>query len=516
MSEIRKSRTEIQTGREGYRQPQQTSTRNVFIILFRHRWLLLLSFVGIFAVATVASLYWGDRYQAKMMILVENNERLSPAIDAQPNNQAVVDRNGVSVEQLNSEIALLRSQGLLRQVVLKCGLQAKPGIVERFLVRYTHPTANERTAEAVRELAKKLQIQVLRMSDMIEVSYRSSNPRQAALVLKTLGNLYLKKHADVRRPRGVVTFFEQQTQSFRQRLAADEANMVAFTKNNGVVSAQTQLDASLQKLSQFQAMQQENKASLDATVHRIYALQSELGQISPRLTTQVKTSDNAQLLQRLQSTLLSLENQRTKLLANYQPTYRPVREVERQIKQTKAAIRAAQKAPWKAVTTDQDPDYQMAQEELTKARATLAADEARARALDQSTHSYLEQADWLKQEGVAQQNLVRTFKADEDNYLLYLRKGEEARISEALDARRILNVAIAEHPSVPSLPEHSGLWDVVLSAFIAGLGSLGLAFVSDAFDPTVRTPDEAEWALHLPVLAALPKNNDRRRLPRVR
>ena len=51
-----------------------------------------------------------------------------------------------------------------------------------------------------------------------------------------------------------------------------------------------------------------------------------------------------------------------------------------------------------------------------------------------------------------QDDLVRDVKTAEDNYLLYLRKREEARISDALDSKRIVNVSIAEAATVPALP----------------------------------------------------------------
>ena len=49
-------------------------------------------------------------------------------------------------------------------------------------------------------------------------------------------------------------------------------------------------------------------------------------------------------------------------------------------------------------------------------------------------------------------DLVRTPKEAEDNYLLYAKKTEEARIAESLDQQKIANVAIAETPIEPHLP----------------------------------------------------------------
>jgi uncharacterized protein involved in exopolysaccharide biosynthesis len=110
----------------------------------------------------------------------------------------------------------------------------------------------------------------------------------------------------------------------------------------------------------------------------------------------------------------------------------------------------------------------------------------------------------MQSDSVDQQDLMRTAKAEEDNYLLYLHKREEARIGDALDERRILNVAIVEPPAAPALPAHSVLLYFLLAFGLATTFSVGVAFTTEYFDPTIRTPDEARVLLGVPVLAWLP------------
>jgi hypothetical protein len=43
-------------------------------------------------------------------------------------------------------------------------------------------------------------------------------------------------------------------------------------------------------------------------------------------------------------------------------------------------------------------------------------------------------------------------RPNEDSYLLYVSKREEERASDALDQKRIANVAIAVPPAIPTLP----------------------------------------------------------------
>jgi len=104
-----------------------------------------------------------------------------------------------------------------------------------------------------------------------------------------------------------------------------------------------------------------------------------------------------------------------------------------------------------------------------------------------------------------EQDLLRNLKNDEDNYLLYLHKEEESRISDALDQKRIVNVAVAEAATVPALPTSGGwLTTLLAGCLLATIVGLGSAFMADYIDPTIRTPDELEQVLNLPVLSAMP------------
>ena len=207
----------------------------------------------------------------------------------------------------------------------------------------------------------------------------------------------------------------------------------------------------------------------------------------------------------MKSTLLTMELKRTELLTKYDPGYRLVQELDKQIADTRAAIAAEEKAPIREQTTDQNPTSLWVNSEMAKARTDLSALRAKAAATNTILISYRQSARELQESAVAQQDLLRAAKTAEDNYLLYQRKEEEARINDALDQRGILNVTIAEQPTVPAFPVRSSLLYGLLGVVLAGTASLGMAFTSDFLDPSFRTPDEVNAYLGAPVLASIPK-----------
>jgi uncharacterized protein involved in exopolysaccharide biosynthesis len=194
---------------------------------------------------------------------------------------------------------------------------------------------------------------------------------------------------------------------------------------------------------------------------------------------------------------------RTELLTKYQPTYALVQEVDKEIADARAAIVAEESKPIRAETTDRNPTYSWINEELAKARADYSGLQARAAATQAIVANYEKKAEELDQKGIVQQDLLRTMKTDEENYLMYQRKREEARMTNALDQTRILNVAIAEQPVPPMLPSNSPWTALTIGGLLAVMVSLGAAFTLDYMDTSFRTPAEVLTELDVPVLGSI-------------
>jgi uncharacterized protein involved in exopolysaccharide biosynthesis len=475
---------------EGRDESTAISLRDVVAPLFRQRRLILSTFFGFLVVVIGAAVLIPKQYRAEMMILVKR-ERIDETVTS--NKSTVLEaRPELTEEQVQSEVELIRSRDLLEKVVKESGL-ARPD------------EASVPLARAVRNLQSKLQVEPLKKTNLIGVSYQGRDPVQAARILNVLSDLYLQKHLEVHRMPGTFDFFQKQTDHYRDELAGKENRLVDFDRSAGVVSPELEKEVTFRKESEFESELRQTLAETKETTKRIQSLQAQLAATSPRTVTQERVLDNPALFQQLESTLLTLELKRTELLSKYAPEYVLVREVEKQIEQTKAAIEIAEKAPLHEQSSDNDTTYTWLREELAKNETQLIALEARSQSLTPVVDSYRVEARNLNEKSVTQQDLVRGVKIAEENYLLYSQKEEEARIADALDRNRIVNVAVAEAPTVPALPVHSSAFILLLGSLFALCFSLGTGFVVDFMDPSFRTPQELQRALSIPVLAALPR-----------
>jgi uncharacterized protein involved in exopolysaccharide biosynthesis len=487
------------------------SLRDLLGVVFRRKRLILLAYAGLLVGFVFAIIFLPATYEAQMKVLVEH-ERVDPVVSTQ-GNVLEADR-GLTPDEISSEVELFQSRDSLKQAVIDCGLNEvkNPWSLDAIKLRLLGafgwaPKKDEEIYAAVLALEKDLHVIPVNNSNLIKVTYEARSPQTAEKVVEELGNLYLAKHAAVHRPRGTSEFFQQQADQYRADLADTESQLVKMNQETGIVSADFEKQVTLQKLSDFDVSLEQTRAAIAETRQRIQVLQAKKASIPSRITTQVRTSDNPQLIANLKTTLLNLEIKRTELLEAYEPSYPLVQEVEKQIGQATAAIANAKAEAVREETTDENPTHQWASTEMAKAETDLMGLEARSSAVSRALSTLQEKALKLDSQSVVQQNLLRAAKADEESYLLYKKKREEARIADALDQSKIVNVTIAEAAVIPLVP--SGiplLLKLVLAVVIAVLISLGVGFLGEHLDPSFRTTEEVKEYLDIPLVVAIPRN----------
>jgi uncharacterized protein involved in exopolysaccharide biosynthesis len=483
--------------------PHSFTARDVVAIGFRHQRLLVLCFVGVLLGVGLSAMVLPTKYRAETKLLVKR-ERVDPVVSPDQ-NAPMMFHDTVSEEEINSEVELIQSADVLQKVVQTCGLDKK-----KFLSSVLHPgqTPANRTDKAVSDLRGDLQLEVIKKTNVISIAYESHDPQLAQRVLATLDDAYVQKHLDVHHPTGQFQFFDQQADQYKKDMLAAEAQLRGFAEKQGGVAPTTLRDMTLQKLADFTSTLETTRNSIAETEKRIAALEGQLQSTPARLTTQMKKSDNPQVLESLKASLQTLELKRTELLTKYQPTYPLVQEVDKELSDTRAALAKEESSPVKEETTDQNSTYEWVNSELAKAKADLSGLKAREISLTATVDVYTTQARQLDQQGLLQGDLTRTEKADEENYLLYMKKKEEARIEDALDRTRLLNVSVAQPPLLPSLPTRSPWIFALVACLLAVAVSLGVVFAIDYSDQSFRTPSEVLAELRIPVLAAVPMHQN--------
>src|SRR5271168_308973 len=157
--------------------------RELVTVLFRQR-RLFLGVAGLVFVLAVVYAFAGATYRAHVRVLVRRG-RADPPVTAQPNAPPDFSRVEVTEEELNSEVELLKDDDVLRRVVEANDLGTQDWL--RWLRPHEEQAAREE--RAAKTLSNRLEVEPIKKTDLIAVSYDASNPQLAAQVLKSLAGI---------------------------------------------------------------------------------------------------------------------------------------------------------------------------------------------------------------------------------------------------------------------------------------------------------------------------------------
>jgi uncharacterized protein involved in exopolysaccharide biosynthesis len=451
--------------------------RHIVTTLIERKWQIAVMFLTITAAVTAGTFLLPKQYETHMKILVKN-ERADMVVTAGITTGTGY-RTEVSEEQINTEIELLNSEDLLQQVAVKCGLERLERTSRSVSSDQRLPIAVEK---AVRRLQRDLKISPVRKANVIEVKYTSRNPHLAAVVLQQLTESYLEAHLKVHATPGTYEFFTKQAAHYQDELKQAEAKLAEFRQKASIVMLDRQKDAMLQKATESESALMQAEAAVREYTDKIADTSKQLNSADQRVVTQSRTVPNQYSVDHLGTMLAELQNRRTQLLTKFRPEDRMVEEVSQEIIDTETALEKATKLTGVEQATDVNPLHQTLAIEMAREQAELAGIDARRQALATQAQGYRRQLMRLGNTTTEYEDLERNQKEAEENYLLYAKKTEEARIAESLDQQKIANVAIAETPMEPHLPSKPNVpLNITLGVLVAGFLSIGSAFGMEHF-----------------------------------
>jgi uncharacterized protein involved in exopolysaccharide biosynthesis len=450
-----------------------------------------------FCLIAVITLFLPNKYQARLKILVKN-ERVDPVLSLDKQTQGILYLDDISEARINTEIELLTSTDILRQVVSACHLTDRIGLRRQ--------SQAQREATALRRLQKDLVITAVRKSNVIEATYQSTDPKQATEVLRTLSEIYLGAHLKLHGAPGSSEFFHHLADSFADRLEKAEGDLAKFRQAHNIITLPEEKTLALERVTDLEKQYAESAAAARKTSQQSSRLEKIVAATPATIERERRSMPNQYAIEQLGTILIGLQNKRAEAALRYQPTDRIIQALDTQIQQTQAGLAAASQTNAEEVSSGPNPTLGAAQSEYIRIQADYAGNEAQTAQIAQQLQMHRGRLLALDAETVPYSDLVRRVKQMEELSETYNKMADEANVTEMLDKQRISNVAIAEHPyqsAVPSSPNRGLL--LSLGFFWSLLLGMGTAVGADFLTERVSTPLELEQTLSVPLLATVPK-----------
>ena len=286
---------------------EEQTLRDLLTPLFRQKRALIGVFSCFSVLAILLAAFWAARYYVSAMQIVVNRDRSDPAITAAP-NAAVMNNPQVTPEQVNSEIALIKGDDILRSVAQTCGLANRWTVTELLVPRDPDSIRAARTESAAMRLGKGVKVETEKASDVITVKYGAfGNPETPACVLQNIGKLYLQKRLLLRRPADTLDFFTEQTEKYRQQLSDVETRLANFGHAEGVAAPDVLRNDVAQQVATAMSSLHQTEQQIAGDEKRLRDDAAQSREIPARITTQQSSNAANILLQQLQSDLLSAQ-----------------------------------------------------------------------------------------------------------------------------------------------------------------------------------------------------------------
>ncbi len=471
----------------------ETKIRQVLIeAIYRRKSVFLSVFFGVVALTVLVIVFLPRQYESDARLIVENL-RPHSSLSAQPVDKVVMN-DDVTEMQINSEVELIKSEGVLRKALHLPAVTAQTTIHEM--------TDEQRPLKTVES---ELSVDPIRQTSIINVSLRADNPEAAVRNLNAILNAYFEERASLTRSSGAAEFFNQQAKQVGERLENERAALSTFEAEHELVNLDDQKKLQIQRIATLDDQIASAQTALADQTGRSSDLKRQQSQTPERTTTTQRSLTNQYSQERLSSSLVDLENRRTELLQRYQPTDRLIVELDQKIATTRAAIDHATKYPASDAATDVNPVWQQL--------ATLRT--ANAAAISGTAS---EQAELMRERKAAEtrltellavtgeyEDLSRRFQEAQTDYNLYVQKRDEARVSEALDREKVFNVSLIQVPISSSKPVRPKPLTYLLGGIFCAFSlACAMALYVDASGQRIYAPHQLDDVTGSRTLATIP------------
>jgi chain length determinant protein EpsF len=447
-----------------------------FLLALRSRvGLALAVFLVVVAAAFAATLALPQRYTATAAVLVDVRSA-DPVSDRLAQLMALPGYMATQRDIITSERVALR-------VVKLLGLDALP----QNRARWLQATRGDGSFDAwlAEQLQAGLQVKPSLESNVLKITYRSSQPAFAAAAANAFAKAYIESSIELRvdPAKGFARFFDEQDDAARRTLQQAEARLIAHRQKHGLAASDEQFDSETRKL---------NDLTAQLTVVQGQAAEAESKRRSARAASSLPEVVQNPLIAMLKRDVARQEASLGELaggLGVNHPQYRQQQTELNALKQRldhETRVIVSGFAAGAAVSKKREADL----------AAAIAAQKQKVLALRQARD---ELAALQREVDVAH----RAYETVAQRHMQSRLESQFAQTNVSL-----LNAAAQPaSPSFPKLPIMLAL-AVVLGAFCG----VAAAFLREMHDRRIRCADDVVEMLQIPLLGAIPRPGEPARL----
>ena len=504
----------------------EISLRDIWRLIVKHKWLLIIVTVLGLLLALLLSLLKTPIYQASTTLQIESR---APRVVQFKNTIDQGQESGDDYMNLATQIEILGSRNLAERVIKDLNLgqqnaanvglpqsggsvaidasssadvdQAKPvGFVAKLqgrmaetfekLSKPAKETKGKLDQEAVVAAFKNgVRIEPVKNSKMVRIRVENANPVLAARIANQMSQSFIALTLERRMESSTYakTFLNEQLKLTKAKLEESELKLNSYTRSNNILTLDEKTNVNNQTFTDY-------SAALAKAVQERIKFESEYDSIKAR-------PDNAR--QVLESkTVQSYKEQLAKLDADYQDNAKIYKDNFPKMQQLRARINDLdEKIKLEVANVVASAQTQLSMSKQQEALISARLQQARGEILSGQNNS------------IPLNMLKREVDTNRQLYDGLLQQVKEVGIVGGVESNNIQVVDKAEAPLFPFKPDLQT--NSAIGALAGLLLGLALIFLIESLDDTIKFTDEVEKLLNLPLMGVIPKTKERANLASV-
>lgn len=479
----------LQPGSHG-QEPDEDSInlREYWDIIVKRKWTVISFFLIVLIAVVTATFLMTPVYRASLTLQIERTvAKIVEFKDVRP------DESSQDKDFYQTQYELLKSRTLAERVMGQLGLmdhplfsgKKDPGLFESISAWVGNKENAKRDApknqkpDMVQKFLDHLTVEPVRNSRLVKVNFDSPDPELSARVANAMADVFIKLNLERRIDTSsyAKTFLEERLQQIKSKLEDSERQLVDFARQEAIINVDDKQTAVSQRF-------QELNSALGKAIQERVEAESQNQQIQASKSKAVgKILDN-ESIQKLKEFKAKLENDYMEGLQVYKPAYPKMQQLEAQIAEIQVRIDKEVSNVVAAVNST----YETAR---YKENMVLAQ-------LNESKRELLD----LQGRSIQYTILKRETDTNRQLYDGLLQRLKEVGVAGGADTN---NVSVVDKAEVPNRKFKPSLrFNALIAALIGLFGGIGLAFLFEHLDDTIKQPEDLERLLGIATLGVIP------------
>lgn len=353
------------------------------------------------------------------------------------------------------------------------------------------------------DMLKRITTQPVKDTEILKVKVKAPSPQEAQEVTNLLVNTFSDRMTYlVRSEQAIIReFIGERLQESKKELEQAETKLGNYKREQKIVAPDAETKAMVDKFATIDQLAAENTVATASAQARLGTANQQLSKEKPGFVA------DSPLIQQYKGKLAELEVKLVSLSANYTDKHPEVMATRAAIEQTNGKLRQEISLVISANAPSMNPIHQSLIQSQIQSEAEIAARTAQKLAIQNILSTSEQELSKLpaKEQGLTK--VMRDAAVNQEIYIMLAKRYEEARISEVMQPTDVQVIDVAIEPDKPISPKKT--LNVVIAAILGLFIGLAIAFMLEYMNKTVRTVEDVQNYLDLPVLGSIPDFNSK-------